>query len=63
MIALIWLILGILASPFKSKYGLEADNAALRHQVMVLRRLGGMGRTSAHRGIPVGQGTRLSDPR
>jgi transposase InsO family protein len=38
MIALIWLILGILASPFKSKYRLEVDNAALRHQVMVLRR-------------------------
>ena len=29
MIALIWLVLGILASPFKSKYRLEADNAAL----------------------------------
>jgi hypothetical protein len=29
MIALIWLVLGILASPFKSKYRLAADNAAL----------------------------------
>ena len=38
MIALLWLVTGILASPFKSKYRLEVENAALRHQVMVLRR-------------------------
>ena len=38
MIALLWLLLAILALPFKSKYRLEAENAALRHQVMVLRR-------------------------
>jgi len=37
MIALLWLSLGILASPFKSKRRLEAENVALRHQVMVLR--------------------------
>ena len=38
MIALLWLLLAILALPFKSKCQLEAENAALRHQVMVLRR-------------------------
>lgn len=38
MIALLRLVLAILALPFKSKWRLEAENAALRHQVMVLRR-------------------------
>jgi hypothetical protein len=38
MIALIWFVLAILASPFKSKSRLEAENAVLRHQLMVLRR-------------------------
>ncbi len=38
MIALLWLFATILASPFKSNYRLEAENVALRHQVMVLRR-------------------------
>jgi transposase InsO family protein len=38
MIALLRLFLAILASPFKSKCQLEAENAALRHQLMVLRR-------------------------
>ena len=38
MIALLWLVLAILALPFKSKWRLEAENAALRHQVMVLWR-------------------------
>jgi hypothetical protein len=40
MISLLWLLLTILASPFKSKYQLEAENVALRHQVVVLRRQG-----------------------
>src|SRR5712672_2875875 len=31
-------VLGILASPFKSKIRLAAENAALRHQLIVLRR-------------------------
>src|SRR6185312_7508150 len=31
-------VLGILAAPFKSKSRLEAENAALRHQLIVLRR-------------------------
>ena len=31
-------VLAILASPFKSKSRLEAENAALRHQLTVLRR-------------------------
>ena len=38
MIALLYFILAILASPFKSKSRLEAENAALRHQLIVLRR-------------------------
>jgi hypothetical protein len=38
MIALIWFVLAVLASPFKSKSRLEAENAALRHQLIVLRR-------------------------
>ncbi len=38
MIALLWLVTTILASPFKSKCRLEVENAALRHQVMLLRR-------------------------
>ena len=38
MISLLWLFLAILASPFKSKCQLQAENVALRHQVVVLRR-------------------------
>src|SRR5258708_24850267 len=38
MVALIWLVLAVLASPFKSKNRLEAENAVLRHQLVVLRR-------------------------
>jgi transposase InsO family protein len=38
MIALLWFALAILASPFKSNGRLEAENAALRHQLIVLRR-------------------------
>ena len=38
MIGLLRFVLGILASPFKSKLRLEAENAALRHQLIVLRR-------------------------
>jgi hypothetical protein len=38
MIALICFVLSLFASPFKSKSRLEAENAALRHQVIVLRR-------------------------
>jgi hypothetical protein len=38
MIALLWLVLATLTSPFKSKGQLAAENMALRHQVMVLRR-------------------------
>jgi hypothetical protein len=38
MIALILFELGILASPFKAKSRLEAENAALRQQLIVLRR-------------------------
>jgi transposase InsO family protein len=38
MIALIRFVLAILGSPFKSKSRLEAENAALRQQLIVLRR-------------------------
>ena len=37
MIALILFVLGVLASPFKAKSRLEAENAALRQQLIVLR--------------------------
>jgi len=38
MIGLLCLFLALLTAPFKSKSRLEAENAALRHQLMVLRR-------------------------
>src|SRR6266478_3711472 len=38
MIALFWLLLALSVSPFKSKNGLAAENAALRHQLIVLQR-------------------------
>ena len=39
MIALLCFALAVLVSPFKSKCRLEAENAALRHQLVVLRRM------------------------
>ena len=38
MIGLLCFVLAVLASPFKSKLRLEAENAVLRHQSIVLRR-------------------------
>src|SRR3981081_1636539 len=38
MIRLFCFVLAVLASPFKSKVRLEAENAVLRHQLIVLRR-------------------------
>ena len=38
MIGLFRFALAILASPFKSKLRLEAENAVLRHQLIVLKR-------------------------
>src|ERR1700694_4610430 len=38
MIALICFVLAVLASPFKSNIRLEAENAVLRNQLIVLRR-------------------------
>ena len=38
MFALLCFVLAVLASPFKSRSRLEAENAALRHQLIVLRR-------------------------
>jgi len=40
MIALLSFFLTLLVSPLKSKSPLEAENAALRHQLIVLRRKG-----------------------
>jgi hypothetical protein len=39
MCALLCFVLAVLVSPFKSKIRLEAENAALRHQLIVLRRM------------------------
>jgi hypothetical protein len=38
MIALLCFFLTLFTSPFKSKRRLEAENAALRHQLIMLRR-------------------------
>ena len=38
MFALLRFVLAVLASPFKSKSRLEAENVALRHQLIVLQR-------------------------
>jgi hypothetical protein len=38
MIGLLCFVLAALASPFKSKMRLEAENVVLRHQLIVLRR-------------------------
>jgi hypothetical protein len=38
MIGLLYFVLAVLASPFKSKLRLQAENAVLRHQLNVLRR-------------------------
>ena len=38
MIGLLCFVLAVLASPFKSKSRLEAENAVLRHPLIVLRR-------------------------
>jgi len=38
MIALLWFVLALLVTPFKSKSRLEAENVVLRQQLIVLRR-------------------------
>src|ERR1700737_50841 len=38
MIGLLCFVVAVLALPFKSKIRLEAENATLRHQLVVLRR-------------------------
>ena len=38
MIGLLCFVLAVLASPFKSKLRLQAENAMLRHQLIVLKR-------------------------
>ena len=49
MIVLICFVLAVLASPFKSNIRLEAENAVLRHQLIVLRRkLKGRARLTNH---------------
>ena len=49
MIALICFVLAVLASSFKSKSRLEAENAVLRHQLIVLRRGGRVQPTNSDR--------------
>jgi hypothetical protein len=39
MVALLFFLLGLFASPFKSKSRLEAENAVFRHQLGLLRRM------------------------
>jgi hypothetical protein len=49
MIGLLCFALAVLASPFKSKLRLEAENAVLRHQLIVVRRrLPGRVRLTSH---------------
>src|SRR6202158_65554 len=49
MIGLFCFVLTVLASPFKSKLRLEAENAVLRHQLIILkRRLRGRVRLTNH---------------
>jgi hypothetical protein len=49
MIGLLCFVLAVLASPFKSKLRLEAENAVLRHQLIVLKcRLHGRVRLTDH---------------
>jgi len=38
MIRLLFFVLAVLAAPIKSKMRLEAKNAVLRHQLIILRR-------------------------
>src|ERR1700743_3633634 len=38
MIGLLCFVLAVLASPFKSKLRLKAENAVLRHQLIILKR-------------------------
>src|SRR5258708_39011802 len=53
MLGLFCFALAVLASPFKSKLRLQAENAVLRHQLIVLRRsLHGRVRFTNHAGIP-----------
>jgi hypothetical protein len=35
MIGVLWFVVAVLASPFKSKIRLEAENATLRHPLLV----------------------------
>src|ERR1700754_4834213 len=49
MIGLFCFVLAVVVSPFKSKLGLEAENALFRHQLIVLRcRLHGRVRLANH---------------
>jgi hypothetical protein len=52
MVALLCFLLRLLVSPFKSTAWLEAENAALRHQLIVLQR-------KAHRRLQFTDGDRL----
>src|SRR5262245_34220288 len=60
MVALLCFLLTLLTSPFKSKSRLEAENAALRHQAIVLqRRVSGSRPTEEWGSLVVGHGVSL----
>src|SRR5258708_19563715 len=53
MIALFWLLLALSVSPFKSKNGLAAENAALRHQIDCAAAEGARSRSTHECGSPI----------
>jgi hypothetical protein len=60
MIALLSFFLTLLVSPLKSKSRLEAENAALRHQLIVLpESLGGVAGPTDRTGVSVEHGADL----
>jgi hypothetical protein len=59
MFAVLSFVLAVLAAPFKPKRRLEAENAALRHQVMVLRRQFAGGASLNKPRLIAGRGGRL----
>jgi hypothetical protein len=58
MISLLCFFLTLFASPSKSKSRLEAENAALRHQLIVLQR-GARGETIAAKQLTVDEARRI----
>ncbi|MGB8562470.1 MAG: hypothetical protein WCD83_03530 [Pseudolabrys sp.] len=67
MLAILYLLAMFVADLFKSRRRLEAENLFLRHQLNIDRgnqaSHGGVAGTADRRGISVGYGAALSDPR